>query len=101
MAIRTESEFLRQIGNQKDLLYELSTKKAIHKYKVLKVRIMKYYQDLQDTNTVNIPDFLRDDSPEKFADRELKRLVMNPNGLGEFNRLYEIAYKDIAKKVEF
>ena len=62
---------------------------------------MKYYQDLQDTNTVNIPDFLRDDSPEKLADRELKRLVMNPDGLGEFNRLYELAYKDVAEKVDF
>ena len=101
MAIRTESECLRQIVNQKDLLYELNTKKAIHKYKVLKVRIMKYYQDLQNTGCVNIPDFLRDDSPEKLADRELRRLVMNPDGLGEFNRLYELAYKDVAEKVDF
>ena len=101
MAIRTQNESYIQAIMQKDLLYELNTKKAIHKYKVLKVKIMKYYQDLQDTNTVNIPDFLRDDSPEKLADRELRRLVMNPDGLGEFNRLYELAYKDVAEKVDF
>ena len=101
MAIRTESECLRQIGNQENLLNELSKRKALHRYGVLKARIMKYYQDLEGTGCVNIPDFLRDDSPEKLADRELKRLVMNPDGLNEFNRLYELAYKEVAERLEF
>lgn len=101
MAIRTQNESYIQTMMQKGLLNELSTRTALHKYSVLKARIMKYYQDLQDTGCVNIPDFLRDDSPEKLADRELRRLVMNPDGLGEFNRLYELAYKDVAEKVEF
>ena len=101
MAIRTQNESYIQAIMQKGLLNELSTRTALHKYSVLKAKIIKYYQDLEDTGCVNIPDFLRDDSPEKLADRELKRLIMNPNGLGEFNRLYEIAYKDVAEKVEF
>lgn len=101
MAIKTENERYIQIIMQKRLLNELSTRTAIHKYSVLKARIMKYYQDLESTGCVNIPNFLRDDSPEKLADRELRRLVMNPKGLGEFNRLYELAYKDVAEKMEF
>ena len=101
MAIRTKNENYIQTIMQKGILNEMSERFALHRYSVLKARIMKYYQDLEGTGCVNIPDFLRDDTPEKLADRELKRLVMNPNGLGEFNRLYELAYKDVAEKVEF
>ena len=101
MAIRTQNESYIQTIMQKGLLNELSTRTALHKYSILKARIMKYYQDLEGTGCINIPDFLRDDSPEKLADRELKRLVMNPNGLNEFNRLYELTYKDVVEKVGF
>lgn len=67
--------------------------KALHKYAILKARIMNYYETLQQ-GEVNMPDFMRDDTPEKLADRDLKNLVLND--INKFNSLYELAYKEIA-----
>jgi hypothetical protein len=54
---------------------------------------MNYYETLQQ-GEVNIPDFMRDDTPEKLADRDLKNLVLND--INKFNKLYEQAYIEIA-----
>lgn len=35
--------------------------KALHKYAILKVRIMQYYKDLE-ADSVNVPDFMRSNS---------------------------------------
>lgn len=67
--------------------------KALHKYAILKARIINYYETSQQ-GEVNMPDFMRDDTPEKLADRDLKNLVLND--INKFNRLYELAYKEIA-----
>lgn len=66
---------------------------ALHKYAILKARIINYYETLQQ-GEVNMPDFMRDDTPEKLADRDLKNLVLND--INKFNKLYEQAYTDIA-----
>ena len=74
--------------------------KALHKYAVLKGKLIKYYQDLEE-NQVLIPDFMRlHETPEALADRALKCLVLRRDNLQEFNRLYELAYKEIAEVLD-
>lgn len=74
--------------------------KALHKYAVLKGKLMKYYQDLE-VNQVLVPDFQRQqETPEALADRDLKCLILRKDNLQEFNRLYEIAYQEIAEVLD-
>lgn len=73
---------------------EFEKAKAIHKYSVLFAMIKKYYTDLQGTG-INIPDFMRDDSPEELAQKDLKCLVTMPDNLKTFNRLYELAWEEV------
>lgn len=68
--------------------------KAIHKYAILKAKIMNYYQNIQD-GQVNIPNFMRSDSPEKLADRDLRNLILNDTS--KFNYLYELAYQELSE----
>ena len=67
--------------------------KALHKYAILKAKMMDYYNTIQQ-GEVNLPDFMRDDTPEKLADKELRNLVVND--INKFNSLYEKAYEEIA-----
>ena len=72
---------------------EFEEYKALHKYAIMKAMMMRYFRTLQQ-GEVNMPDFMRDDSPERLADRELKKLVVND--INKFNSLYEKAYEAIA-----
>lgn len=75
---------------------EFEEYKAIHKYSILKARIIQYYRDIE-ANTVTVPDFQRrGQTPEDLADRDLRLMLASPEGLKEFNRLYELAYQDLA-----
>ena len=67
--------------------------KALHKYAILKAKIMNYYETMQQ-GQINLPDFMRDDTPEKLADKELRKLVIND--INRFNELYEKAYAELA-----
>ena len=67
--------------------------KALHKYAILKAKMMDYYNTIQQ-GEVNLPDFMRDDTPEKLADKELRNLVVTD--INKFNSLYEKAYEEIA-----
>lgn len=78
---------------------EFEEYKALHKYSILKARIMQYYADLEGTG-VNIPDFLRDDTPEKLADRDLQELLSTCSGIEKFNKLYEMAWQEIAESLD-
>lgn len=66
---------------------------ALHKYAIMKVMLMRYFRTIQQGG-VNIPDFMRDDSPERLADKEIKKLVIND--INKFNSLYEKAYEELA-----
>lgn len=68
---------------------------ALHKYSVLKAIMMKYYADLQGTNTICIPDFLRDDTPEKLADNELRKLLLQDKTGQQINHLYNLAWDSV------
>lgn len=72
---------------------EFEEYKALHKYAIMKAMMMRYFRTIQQ-GEVNMPDFMRDDSPERLADRELKKLVVND--INKFNSLYEKAYEAIA-----
>ena len=74
---------------------EFKARKALHKYSVLMARMMKYYADLQGTGT-NIPAFMRDDTPEALAKRDIQKLLIRSDGGEKFNRLYEMAWEEIA-----
>lgn len=74
--------------------------KAVHKYVVLKCKIIQYYKALE-ANTVTVPDFQRrGQTPEDLADRDLRLMLASPEGLKEFNRLYELAYQDLAEVLD-
>lgn len=72
---------------------EFAEYKALHKYAIMKIMLMRYFQTVQQGG-VNIPDFMRDDTPARLADREIKKLVIND--INKFNDLYEKAYEELA-----
>ena len=80
---------------EKLLEEEFAEYAALHKYSVVFAMAKKYYIDLQETG-VNIPDFMRDDSPDELARRDLIKLITAPDGGKEFNRLYELAWEEVA-----
>ena len=88
-------KLVEKLRKKQSLEAEFETYKALHKYSILFAVIKKYYIDLQGTG-VNIPDFLRDDAPELLAKRDLKNLLARPDGGFEFNRLYELAWRELA-----
>lgn len=83
-----------------NLEQEFKQYKAVHKYMILKCKIMQYYKDLE-ADKVTVPDFQRiGERPEDLADRDLKALILRDDNLQEFNRLYELAYQDLAEVLD-
>lgn len=78
---------------------EFEQYKALHKYVILKAKIMQYYKDLE-ADSINIPCFMRDDSPSKRADKDIRNLILLPDGGKKFNELYEKAYYELAEKLD-
>ena len=70
---------------------------ALHKYAILKAKIMDYYRTIRQ-GEVNIPEFMDDFAPERLADIELRKLVLSD--MDKFNRLYEVAYEELAEILE-
>lgn len=71
--------------------------KALHKYVILKAKLMDYYRTIEAT-TVTIPYFLNNSSPEELADRDLQYLLRNDKE--KYHRLYEKAWYEIADKLQ-
>lgn len=70
--------------------------KALHKYVILKAKIMQYFNDLE-VDLPQIPDFMRrGQTPEDKANIELQNLLMLPDGGKLFNELYETAWAEMA-----
>lgn len=75
---------------------EFEEYKALHKFAILKCKMLKYYQDLEE-GQVLIPDFMRsDETPAALADKALRALILRDDKLEKFNRLYELAYQELA-----
>ena len=78
---------------------EFKKEVAAHKCRILKTRLIEYHRAL-DGGTINIPYFLDYYSPECKADRDLIKLILLNDGLKEFDRLYELAYTELANRGE-
>lgn len=72
---------------------EFEEYKARHKFAILKAKIVQYLTDIED-GQVNIPHFMREDSPARQAHQLLCNLVLTD--IGRFNSLYEKAWCEIA-----
>lgn len=66
-----------------------------HKVVMLKAKILDYYQTLEQ-GQVNLPSFMRDDTPEIKTEKEIHRLLNLGDNLEQFNKLYELAYQELA-----
>lgn len=69
--------------------------KAVHKFAVVKGMLIDYYKTIQQ-GQVNLPDFMRNDTPEKLAQRDIRNLVLLNDGLEKFNNTYEKAWCIVA-----
>ena len=76
---------------------EFEEYKALHKYAILKTKIMDYYRTIRQ-GEVNIPDFMDDFAPARMADIQLRKLVLSD--MDKFNSLYEQAYTELAQILE-
>ena len=79
---------------------EFETFKALHKYAIMKVKLTRYFKDLEE-GTIQLPDFLRpNDTPEKKADKAIRELALAPDGGKRFNELYEKAYQELTEVLD-
>ena len=69
-----------------------TARKLAHIYAILKFKMMEYYATIE-MGKVNLPDFLRDDTPEKKAEKEIDWLLHNDKK--RFYELYEQAYVEL------
>lgn len=79
-----------------ELAREFEQFKALHKYCVLKAKLMKDYIDLENQG-IDIPYFLKQETPEQKADKEIAKMLMFNKE--KFNSLYEDAWNNIAEKM--
>lgn len=81
---------------------EFKKEVAAHKCRVLKAKLIEYHRTIDGVSDgVNIPYFMDYYSPESKANRDILMLVLLNDGLKEYDRLYELAYQDFAKRGEF
>ena len=100
MAIVSKIKYLLETKKQNDLLKELKDREARHKYNVLKKMMVKYYTDLKETNCKGIVDYIANNEPEHLASIDVMNLILKPDMLCSFNRLYKIAYDRLAEEGE-
>ena len=74
---------------------EFSARVFQHMFKVLKMKLVEYYETIE-MGKLNLPNFLRNDSPEKKAEKQINLLYKNDKD--RFLELYEQAYKDLAER---
>lgn len=78
---------------------EFEARKLEHMQKTLFIKAKSYYSALEG-NGVNIPEFMRIDSPDQKALADVEKLMYLPDGGQMFRRLYESAWAEIAPDVE-
>lgn len=78
---------------------EFEVHKLRHMYDVLNKRITQYYRSLEGSG-VSIPNFMRNDSPEELARKEMNNILTNGNK-EHFYNLYEKAYHELAVAGDF
>ena len=83
---------LKDLGIEWGLAREFEEYKAQHKYSVLMAKMIVYYETIM-ANEILLPN----DTPEKRAEESIRELYNRDKN--EFNRLYELAWKEIAEKM--
>lgn len=82
-----------------ELEQEFEQFKALHKYAILKVKMMMYHQTLEQ-GQIDIPEFCKSEEDKKryenLADRDIRDLICRDDNLEKFNSLYEEAWCEIA-----
>ena len=68
-----------------------------HKTDILKAMLIRYYQDLKDTNTKCLSEDIKNNSAQDLAENELYELLLRDDDGIEFNRLYKFGW-DIVKE---
>ena len=76
---------------------EFEERKALHKYSVLMAKMISYYETIM-ANEIQIPFFMTDDTPETRAEKAVRDVFNRDKN--EFNRLYELAWQEIAEKMD-
>lgn len=80
---------------------EFKRYKAMHKYKVLKAKMIRYYIDLKTSKgEVNLPPFIIREQAEEQAEKDLREMLIQPDGLNRFNSLYEIAWDSMGELMD-
>lgn len=62
-----------------------------HKLTLLKAMLVRYYQDLKDTNTKCLSSEVRNKTADELAQKELNDLIISDNFPQKFNSLYNNA----------
>lgn len=76
---------------------EFAREKFKHQYTIVKYKLVRYFRDLED-NSPQIPDFMRiGQRPEDKADREIRNLIMKPDGARLFQEAYNRAYTELSE----
>lgn len=82
---------------------EFEEYKALHKYSILKAKMMRYFETIEQSE-IDIPEFQKDEHDknriEFLANRELNALVLRDDNLQKFNSLYEKAWAELAPLLE-
>ena len=68
-----------------------------HKLNILKALMIRYYEDLQNTNTTCLSDETKKYTPEQLAEKEVNELLMRDDEGFKFTSLYNNAW-DILKE---
>lgn len=71
---------------------EFMQRELLHKYTVVKAKVLQYYEDLQN-NGVTIPEFM---SNEKTPEEKAHDYVVDITLKGLLNQKYELAWQEIA-----
>lgn len=84
---------IADLGTEWELTNEFVQYKAQHKYSVLMAKMIDYYATIMQDEIL-----LPFDTPEARAEEDVRK-VFN-KGKDEFDRLYELAWQEMAEKMD-
>lgn len=71
-----------------------------HKGAILMVKIMQYYREKEEQKQgVKIPDCVMIGMWQRQAYKEIRNILMQPNGEKLFNSLYESAWQELKERL--
>ena len=71
-----------------------------HKGAILMVKIMEYYRDKEEKRQgVKIPDFLMIGLWQRQAYKDIRNILLQPQGEALFNAMYESAWHELKERL--